>query len=242
MSTVKLTSIVNFKMESGTASDLIGASSAQPVKKGIEVIMGSAPLHSDSIAERVAELSHESSPYRGLYLLYGNRDVLDERQYWSKRARKTPGAVCASVEIEFDVRGICPNHVDRKILKSFRDTDGNQIGFLNLRRIKAELQSDILVKFQDRVKAEKGNLDLMRKPANIALRPDLWPQILYEDPDFLRINVMVIAVADNRNLAEQTRQIAWVRPGTPIVSTMQSRTDVNILTPPWMTISTTKLL
>ena len=234
MSTVKLTSIALFKGSANSATELIGAS-AVPSQNGVtELLMSSVPFHADSMSNRVNDIANAESKFPGLYLLYGNRDVLDERQHWSNYARKTQGVVFASVEIECEVKGICPGHVDREILKSFRDSDGNEMGFLNLRRMKASLQLEILAKFQDAIKAEGGNPDLMLKPAQIATRPDLWPQVMNEDEDFKKIDVMVIAVADDPAVPGKMRQVAWMRPKTKVASVLQSRTDIHILQPQWM--------
>jgi len=145
-----------------------------------------------------------------------------------------------TAEFEYEVGAIYPNLVDRKTIREFRNESGASIRFANVSRMKREMLLDVLAKFQQFIKEEGGKVDQMATTRDMATRPDLWVKVLESDQDLKQIDILVVPVADLEGPKSHSRQVAWVRPGTKIVSTMQSRTDIRLLNPSWMLESATR--
>lgn len=146
-------------------------------------------------------------PEGSLYLLYGNRDLIEELHKWRIEARSV-GAEFRHVEMIVKVGSIHPGIVSRE--------DLIDLNFVNVRRMSASLQLEILQKFYEYVCEEGGSHSSMSCVRHIASRADLWPRLMDEDRDFQNISVMVIPVADQPN--GRLRYVAVVRRNAVIAS------------------------
>ena len=107
---------------------------------------------------------------------------------------------------------------------------------MNLKRMSAALQHEVLKAFQQYITAEGGNPGaVMAKVADIALRPDLFSRLLADDLDFRGLSVIVIPIADDPHSPKRTRQIAFVRPGARILSVEQGSSEATFYMPAWLT-------
>lgn len=204
---------------------LCGAEDARFAGEHVELLAGSCPFRS--------KLLMEYAPPRrsGALMLYGRRDALEELQHWRSEARRR-NAHFASAEVEVDVGRIHPGIVSRAHLQA----EGNQIRFVNFKRITASLQQEVLVAFQDYVRKEGGDPDVaMAKVHQIAERPDLFARLLSDDPDFRRLSVIVIPVADDPDSPARTRQMAFVKAGARITSVAQGTGEATFFMPAWLT-------
>ena len=169
----------------------------------------------------------------GLLTLYGVRDSLEELHYWRTLARDLD-AEFASAELEFEIGHIEPGLTDRALLKS---TAGKKSRFLNFRRMKASLQTEILERFTAYSVSDGTGIDEeLNRVSQIATRPDLFDRLLVEDPDLSKLDILVIPVADDPALPGRMRQVAYVKPGATLVSTVHSNSEARILLPAWMNI------
>jgi hypothetical protein len=232
MSTVKLTTFAIFNKQGSdgapgtTVTPLYGASAARFGDDGrVELLADNAPFHADSFRGK------EPKPGHGLLMLYGIRDSIEEIQFWRTKAREME-AEFASATVEFDVGGIEVGLTDRPLLKA----KAGENRFLNMRRMKSSLQTEILERFQHQVRLEGQDVDdEMRRVAQIANRPDLFDNLFEHDRDMAHLDVLIIPVADNPESPGHMRQMAYVRPGAQVVSLQQADDSVRILLPLWMT-------
>lgn len=232
MSTVKLTTFAAYKLKgprgavASTIETVFGATAARFGADGkVELLADSVPFHADSFKSRAPKQG------AGLLMLYGNRDALEESFYWRTKAREL-GAEFASAEFEIDVGDLEMGLTDRQMLI---DTEGKN-RFLNLRRMKKDLQLDVLAKFAEYIAAEGGDVEKrMSIVAHIATRPDIFDLLLQEDIELSRLDVLVIPVADDPANPAKIRQVAYVKSGAKVVSVSQSGTGATILLPSWMT-------
>jgi hypothetical protein len=231
MSTLKLMSFGAYKVtgipgtKEATIEPVFGFAAARFDAEGkIELLAGSAPYHAASFKNK------EPRAGAGLLMLYGNRDALEESQYWRTEARRLD-SIFAAVEYEIEVGNIEVGLTDRALLQA---TNG-QNRFLNVRRAKKSLQNEILEKFAEYVDGEGGDSDkTMSTVAHIATRPDLCDRLLEEDKELSKLDVFVIPVADDLASKLKIRQVAILRPGATVVSEVQSGTDTQIVLPSWM--------
>lgn len=151
--------------------------------------------------------SLRAPPEGSLYLLYGNRDLIEEMHKWRIEARNA-GAEFRHVEMVVKVGGIHPGIVHREDLPD--------LNFVNVRRMSASLQLEILQKFYEYVLEEGSPQSSMNCVRHIASRADLWPRLMDEDHDFRNISVIVIPVADQPN--GRLRHVAVVRKNAVIAS------------------------
>lgn len=198
-----------------------------------EILLDSVPFRLPSMSRRIAEVSKRKD---GLYFLYGTRDSLSETAFWSAEARRS-GAMLTTVEFEYDIGGQHQGLIDRKLLEEYKNESGEPLGFANFGRMKRTLQLELLAEFQRLIKDEDGSdISTMQSARDISSRPDLWAKIMNSKEKsmkiFKQIDVLVIPVADLDT--NTSRQVAWVRPKTPMLSIMQSRTDIRLLNPSWM--------
>lgn len=215
---------------SGSPVDVLyGASSGRLGDDGkLELVADSVPFHAESFKNKAPK------PGFGLLMLYGIRDSLEEMQYWRIKAREM-GAEFVSADFEFEVGTIEPKLTDRQLLTA----TAGQNRFLNFRRMKSELQTQVLESF-----AAYANSDGMESDENlsrvsqIANRPDLFDRLLVDDRDFAALDILVIPVADDDAFPGKMRQLAYVKPGARVLTILQGSSDVRILLPAWMTDKT----
>lgn len=232
MSTVKLTTFSIFRTHGApgasgsTVETLYGASAARfNDTNGVELLADSVPFHADAFVDRAPR------PGCGLLMLYGIRDTLEEMHYWRTKAREL-GASFTYAEIEFAVGDIEVGLTDRKKLK---DAAGKG-RFLNLRRMTASLQSQVLQRFSQYAAAEGRDIsEEMSRVSQIATRPDYFDNLFDDDADMGKLDILVVPVADDPAVPGRMRQVAYVRPGAEVVSTVQGSDEATILLPAWMT-------
>lgn len=231
-SSVRVTAFSVFKRRktpdaTGSPVDVLyGASSGRLGDDGkLELLADSVPFHADSFKNKAPK------PGFGLLMLYGIRDSLEEMQYWRFKAREMEAEfVCA--EFEFEVGTIEPKLTDRQLLKA---TAGKN-RFLNLRRMKSELQTQVLESFSAYANSDGEETDEnLSRVSQIANRPDLFDQLLVDDRDLAALDMLVIPVADDEAFPGKMRQLAYVKPGARVVSIVQDSSEARILLPPWMT-------
>lgn len=230
-SSVRVTAFSVFKRRKtpdtvGSPVDILyGASSGRLDDNGkLELLADSVPFHAGSFKNKAPK------PGFGLLMLYGIRDSLEEMQYWRIKAREM-GAEFASAEFEFEVGTIEPKLTDRQLLKA---TAGKN-RFLNLRRMKSELQIQVLESFSAYAKSDGEESDEnLSRVSQIANRPDLFDRLLVDDQDFAALDVLVIPVADDDALPGKMRQLAYVKPGAKLLSIQQNSDESQILLPSWM--------
>jgi len=231
-STVKLTTFSIYKAlkkpnEAGeTVKVLFGASASRVNDSGnIELLADSVPFHTEAFKTKAPK------PGFGLLMLYGIRDSLEELYYWRSQARAM-GAEFTYAEFELAIGYLEPGLTDRKILQ---DTKGKS-RFLNLRRMRASLQSQILQRFSEYVSSEGADInEEMSRVSQIATRPDLFDRLLVEDKDLAKLDVLVIPVNDDVEGTGKMRQVAYVKPGIQVVSVVQGSDTATIVLPSWMT-------
>jgi hypothetical protein len=129
---------------------------------------------------------------------------------------------------------------DRELLSK---TDGRN-RFLNLRRMRAPLQLDVLKAFQKYVDDERPGASEkeMARVAQISTRPDLFDKLLQDDIELSRLDVLVIPIADNTKFPGKMRQVAYVKPGATVVSVIQGNSNAKISLPKWMTSDDAKTM
>ncbi|MEJ6002603.1 hypothetical protein [Paucibacter soli] len=230
---VKLTSFCLYRVHGtpGTPDAQIevvaGAEAGRFTEDGkIQLLLKSAPFHSDAFGERAPKDGE------GVLALYGHRDALQELQFWRERARHLH-AQFAYIDYEVKVGEISQQLVNRAMLK---DT-GDAYGFLNIRRMQADFQKEVLHRFQVFIKKEGGDFSKeMDRVSQIALRPDLFAKWLAADADVRHVKVMVLPVADDIDAPGRIRQVALIRPDVCIFNTTQGDERCEILFPSWMKV------
>lgn len=229
-SSVKLTTFSIYKVTKGPSGSsiqtLAGSVDARFGDTGqVELLADSVPFHADLFRQKAPK------PGFGMLMLYGIRDTLEEMHYWRTKAREM-GAEFASAEIEFAVGVIEVGLTDRAKLKAA----AGKSSFLNLRRMTSSLQSQILHQFSEYAASEGANIDEeMSRVSQIATRPDLFDKLLVDDSDLAKLDVLVVPVADDPAVPGRMRQVAYVKPGAKVLSTVQGTDKATILLPQWMT-------
>jgi hypothetical protein len=217
--------------QSRTAEAGSGAVAARISDSGkIQLLAGSVPFNSAVFAERAP------APGSGLLMLYGIRDTLDELQRWRAIARER-GMSFAQAKITVEVGYIEVGLTDRTTLRKFSTVAEPRLWpsrFLNVRRMTAGLQSEVLHRFSKYVEEAKESVDInMARVSQIATRPDLFERLFKDDIDFqANLDILVIPVADSPD--GRIRQLAFVRPGAKIVSIEQGSDEAEIILPAWM--------
>lgn len=200
MSTVKLSSFVVYKKPVDASSYPDVRYGSNKVTRGVE---GGFLFSLCSIpVSRGIPICSES-----LFMLYGFRDTLEEVQKRRLEARDL------DMEFKSVEMGVALESVHHGIVTA---PDLKHIDFINIRRMSACLQSDMLARFQTLVQEEGGDIASMSKVRQIANRPDLWEKVIQADGDMSNIRLMVIPVADGEN--GRIRYIALVRKNILIAS------------------------
>lgn len=223
-STIKLITFAIYKSSADAVEILHGAAWGSRNSDGhIELEAGSVPFHADSFKDKAPK------PGFGLLMLYGVRDSLEEIQHWRAKAREL-NAEFAYAEFEFDVGQIEVGFTDRAMLK----TSAGKNRFLNFRRMKSSLQSEILHKFVSAAESAGEKIDEnLNRVSQIATRPDLFDELFFRDRALAKLDVLIIPVADDPGVPGKVRHLAYVRPGARVVSVVQGG-DPQIALPAWM--------
>jgi len=222
-SRVQLTLLSLIRMHGQKVQPLVGVHSVCQREQGVELIAASIPFHDRAMDARAPQ------PGKGLLALFGIRDALDELQHWRGVAR-TSQAGFAYLHLQVDVGAPAAAAVTRQMLRS----QGAQLRFLNVRRSAAELQKEMLACFAQWVTAEGGNAARdMAHVRQMALRPDLFERLLYEDEDLRHIDVLVLPLADWPDPGRM-RQVAYIRAGTPLHALVQGSDQMQVSLPAWM--------
>lgn len=190
---------------------------------GIALQAGSIPFHLRAMDARGPR------PGYGLLALFGIRDTLDELQHWRTVARNSQ-AHFAYVQLQAEVGAVGTAAVQRSQLRA----QGAALRFVNVRRSAMAFQKELLAQFAAYVAAEGG--DPARDMAHVrqmALRPDLYEKVLYDDPDLQHVQVLVFALADRQDPA-RLRQVAYVRAGLPLQVRAGEGDGVQLQLPDWM--------
>lgn len=186
---------------------LCGATKPTKAKNAYELEIASVPLMYEQEAPPTSV---------GILALYGFKDAIEEIQKRRQEAREA-NAEFKFAEIECEVGEIELGLVDRAKLRGLR--------FANVKRMNAQLQSEILDKFAEYVEDEGGDVPgYMSRVQQIAMRPDLFGRLLEEDKDFKRIEVLVIPVYGSKTYPTKVRQLAIIRPKAKIVGFSQNST------------------
>lgn len=235
-SNVELMTFAIYKFEGkgdkATVKPLFGAENARFTEDGkVELLAGHVPFNSPAFKK------HAPQPGHGLLMLYGIRDSLEEMQKWRAKAREL-NAHFAYATVKFEVGYIEVGLTNREKLRHY-DTLDEEVRrwpsrFLNVRRMTADLQLEVLKHFQLFADREKKKVP-MDKVADLATRPDYFDHLFQEDKDFHKhLDILVIPVADNPDAPSRIRTLAYVRPGAKIVGTLQGTDEAAILLPKWM--------
>ena len=113
---------------------------------------------------------------------------------------------------------------------------------LNVRRMKSDLQIEVLESFVECAGPGGGGIDenlTTMRVSQIATRPDLWDKVFKKDKDLKRLDVLVIPITDDPSTTGGMRQVAYVRPGAKISSVVQGSDHVQLVLPDWMQIQNT---
>ena len=222
-SRVQLTFMSLVRAHAHQAQPLVGASQVQGEGDALQATVGSVPFHDRNMDAKAP--AHG----KGLLALFGIRDALDELQHWRAVAR-TSQARFAYLQVQVDV-GVQPTSA---VTRAMLQQDGPALRFLNVRRSAAEFQKELLAQFASWVAQEGGNpAQEMAHVRDMALRPDLFERLLYEDPDMRHIDVLVMPLADWPDPA-RIRQVAYVRAGTPVAGLTQGNDTLTLQLPAWM--------
>ncbi len=233
MSTIKLVAFATYTCDaqipkSATEVRIIsGASHAEVDDKGkITLTIASVPMRSNAMQKR--------TPDGGLLLLYGLRDTAEELQRARTEARKM-GAEFAYATIEIDVGDIEVGLVDYPLMKS-----ADAMQFMSVRRMKKDLQVQVLDEFAKHSKFKKSDQDIKRV-LEIALHPNLWDDLFKAETfanqtgnAFRKLDVLIIPLADSPSATTtkgSLRHVAYVRPSAKVVSRVQGSNDVELVTP-----------
>lgn len=218
MSVVTLTSFAIYKRHGDVIEAVSNVASSCITANGkVELTVGSVPFISASFGGKAP------APSEGILMLYGMHDVMDELCRVRGMARAA-GALVGVAEFDFEIGDIEVGLMSREMLAT---KPGSQ--FVNVRRMTAGLQSQLLLRLSDYVSDEGGNSDeSMSRMAQIAARPDLFSHVFKDDKDFAKLTVLVIPLCDSEG--SLMRQVAFVRPGARLVSVRQG-SDVELVLP-----------
>lgn len=219
MSTIILSAFATFRRRGDELEHVSGISASRLRDDGrYELTLKSVPFIEPRFSGRAPAVGE------GMLMMYG-RDRMEEMQRQRAKARAT-GAELACAEFEFEVGSIETNLIDRNNINGQR--------FANVRRMKAELQTQLLYRFAGYVDAEGGNSDLtMARVVQIATRPELYARAFKDDKDLAGLDMLVVPVADGEDHA--IRQLAYVRPKARLVSVCQGG-EVDLVLPEWMNL------
>ena len=222
-SRVQLTFMSLVRQQGQHAQPMVGVSDLDAAGERLQVSVGSVPFHHRAMDARAP------APGKGVLGLFGIRDALDELQHWRGVAR-TSQASFAYLQVQVDV-GVQPTSA---VTRSVIQQAGAALRFLNVRRSAAEFQKELLVQFARWVQAEGGDpAKDMAHVRQMALRPDLFERLLYEDTDLRHVDVLVMPLADWPD-PTRIRQVAYLRAGTPMGAMTQGNDQMDLRLPPWM--------
>lgn len=176
-------------------------------------------------------------PGHGMLLLYGVNDQVEELQYWRAVARQE-GAEFAWAKIKVDVGYIEVGLTNREMLQQFgvvSQARPENSRFLNIRRMAAPLQREMLTHFQSIARGDPEATE-MDRVVQLATRPAYWDKVFEMDRDLRdNLDVLVIPVADNEEDEHKVRYLAYLRPGANIVGISQGYEMAEIMVPRWLT-------
>ncbi len=222
-SRVQLTLLSLIRVHGQQVQPMVGTSRVCEQGDDVHLVAGSIPFHDRAMDAKAP------TPGKGLLALFGIRDALDELQHWRTVARNSQ-AQFAYLQLQVEVGTPAPGAVTRQMLREC----GAQLRFLNVRRSAAEFQKEALARFAGWVAEEGGDPGRdMAHVRQMALRPDLFERLLYEDADLQHIDVMVLPLADWPDPA-RVRQVAYVRAGTPLMAQVQGSDRMQVHLPGWM--------
>lgn len=180
-----------------------------------EVVFGADGVRFDEERKqwvfKIASVPMESPidlPQSGLSLLYGFRETISEVAAW-KRKTENEGLEFHTAYINVEVGEIFRQIVGRNDIAGLR--------FASVRRIKADLQQEIMDSFSGLLERETRDLKAVSRIREIASCPDLLDKVLYQPP-FDGLEVFVYPVKDG----EMIRYLAFVKPQAHIVSIEQN--------------------
>lgn len=209
--------------EAGQLAPLVGVQELGWAHGAPQVTLGSVPFHNRAM-DRLAPAQG-----RGMLALFGIRDALEELQHWRTVARNSQ-AQFAYMQLQVEVGASSSGVLTRQQLRA----QGAALRFLHVKRCAAEMQKEWLLRFAQWVQEEGGDASRdMSQVRHMALRPDLFERLLYTDPDLRHIDVMVMPLAD-RNDVSRSRQVAYLRAGTPLASVTQGSDQMQVQLPAWM--------
>ena len=222
-SRVQLTLLSLFRQHGKQAQPVVGAERVYDEGHGLQVVASSIPFRNRAMDSKAPR------PGMGLLALFGIRDALDELQHWRMVAR-TSQAQFAYLQLQVEVGMNASVAPTRQMLRE----QGAGMRFLNVRRSAAEFQKELLARFAQYVAQEGGSPEHdMAHVRQMALRPDLFERLLYEDEDLRHIDVLVIPLADWPD-PTRVRQVAYVRAGTPLMAQVQGSDRMQVHLPGWM--------
>lgn len=208
MSTIKLTAIASysFDKEGNKVEVDYGATNAKVVDGRVVFELSNSPLDNGLI-----------HPAGGILLLYGLRDCSEEMQKRRIDARAKKRQFHYA-EIEVDIGELPTQIIKPSDIKDYR--------FLNVRRLNAELQNQILNQFgaymnSDGV-AESEVVEQMSRMSQIAMRPDYFGRLAQRCQPFTHADVIVIPVSDKPGHPNAIRQMGFLRDKAKIVGINQS--------------------
>lgn len=222
-SRVQLTLLSLFRLHGKHLQPVVGAERVFDEGHGLQVVANSIPFRNRAMDARAPRSG------MGLLALFGIRDALDELQHWRMVAR-TSQAQFAYLQLQVEVGTNATVAPTRQMLRE----QGAGMRFLNVRRSAAEFQKDLLARFAQYVAQEGGSPERdMAHVRQMALRPDLFERLLYEDEDLRHIDVLIIPLADWPD-PTRVRQVAYVRAGTPLLALLQGSDQMQVHLPGWM--------
>lgn len=172
----------------------------------------------------------KESPAGLLIMLYGFRDAIDE----IKRQRDIAASmgvrdgvkqtIFGMIKIGFEVGEIYPGVVHPEQLPNLR--------FANVRRMSADLQKEILRRFEKYVAEEGGDIAEMRRVQQIASRPDLFGRLL-KDKMFKHLDILVAPVEmREQSGVSRLSQYAFVnRSAVPVEVDQNVGSEISIALP-----------
>lgn len=189
MSVIKLVSMVGFRYRENDAPEILFGADAvrfDEVRGQWVFSMGNVPT-----VEAMA------LPSQGLSLLYGFREVIDETAYWKKRVEDVGGEFHAAY-LNVEVGEIHRATVGKAEIESLK--------FASIRRLKSELQHEILDDFSRQAKEESMDLKAFSRVKEIARHPEFLDHTL-NLPIFRNLEVFVYPVED----MEKVKYFAYVK-------------------------------
>lgn len=208
MSTIKLTAIASYSIDEASNKVEVdyGATNAKLVDGRVVFEVSNAPLEGGLI-----------HPAGGILLLYGLRDSIEEVQKRRIDSR-AKNRKFHFAEIEVDV-GELPTQI-------IKPSDVRDYKFLNVRRLNAELQNQILNQFGAYMTsdglAESEVIERMSRMSQIAMRPDYFGRLVQRTQTFMHADVIVIPVSDRPGSPNSIRQMGFLKDTAKVVGINQS--------------------